>query len=87
MMSVSHLYPNTMLLLSLLSGPGGADMTMWKGEQAQKFAGLQPLAPFAAMMTAHFYTARATAPGANTSTFLAESVVSHLGCNINDYLC
>ncbi|GAX74173.1 hypothetical protein CEUSTIGMA_g1622.t1 [Chlamydomonas eustigma] len=60
----------------LVTGPGGADMTMWKGEQAQKFAGLQPLAPFAAMLTAHFYTARATAPGANTSTFLAEPVMA-----------
>ncbi len=53
-------------------------MTMWKSEQAQRFASLPPLADYAYAMTTHYYTDRATKAGVSTKTFLSENVVG--GC-------
>ena len=57
----------------MISGPGFADMTRWREPQAKSFAGISPLRDYVSMLTAHYYTYRATSPGASYETFLDES--------------
>lgn len=66
----------------MISGPGSADMLMWRDTQAKKFAGTPPLKAFVTLLTVHFYTYRATLPSASYLTFLSEGKLDLVrGCD------
>jgi hypothetical protein len=57
------------------SGPGCANMNLWRDKQAKRFCANEPLGKFSAMLTTHFYTKKSTAANVSHTTFLHEDSV------------
>ena len=71
---------STLTITLEISGPGCANMMMWRDSHAKRFAVKAPLSRYSTMLTTHFYTKKSTAANVSHTTFLHEDSVSRAAC-------